>query len=289
MAITFLINHLFSNAPVPPSSCNKSSQDAEGCKAVSTTPFQLDLCTSFDPARDLQRIHSLVMRHMKDIEELIATPIVNHLHSHHVAIGSGGGGGLGGLAGQEYVSMAKSCVLDEQCRTTLERVREIALNLDQVHMGHRNKLAKDTKLGSRQAPIGEDNYLHMTRSNLIMQNGGAVVPYMTVKESIVYPRCLATTTMYSNGNEYSTLGSNGKMGGQNVTIITTNSSTNSPNASLTMMNGNSPPSAAALASPQGSVITTSSSGGGIVVSVGELGAPTVTLLRQSPNVFSPLL
>lgn len=217
---------------------------------MSTKPFPLDLCTSFDPARDLQRLHSLIMRHMKDIEDLIATPIVNHLHSHHVA------------NGQDYVSMSKSCVLDEQCRRTLERVREIVLNLDQVHLCQRSKVAKDTKLGSRQAPIGEDNYLHMTRSNLIMQNGGAV-PYASMKESIVYPR---SVTVY--GNEYTMLGNgNGNGGGglgNNITITTANSS---PNSSIT--------------------------NGGVNVSTGVLGGgggvpePSVTLLRQSPNVFSP--
>lgn len=194
------------------------------------------------------------MRHMKDIEDLIATPIVNHLHSHHVVPNN-----------QDYLSMSKSCVLDEQCRTTLERVREIVLNLDQVHMCHRSKLAKDTKLGSRMSPIGEDNYLHMTRSNLIMQNGGAV-PYVTMKESIVYPRSL---TVY--GNEYTMLGSSGvKVGtlsssnaGQgNVTIATTNSS---PNSSITGING----------------MVNSSSG---TQTGGEV---SVTMLRQSPNVFSP--
>lgn len=185
------------------------------------------------------------MRHINNIEDLIATPM-NHLHNQVTN-------------GQDYVSMAKSCVLDEQCRTTLERVREIALNLDQIHTCHRSKLAKDTKLGSRQAPIGEDNYLHLTRSNLIMQNGSAM-PYVTMKESIIYPRSL---TVY--GNEYTTLGGGVKMGscnmnsgvvGGNISITTANSS---PNSSI---NG------------QGEM-------GGITT------AASVTRLRQSPNVFSP--
>lgn len=192
---------------------------------------------------------------MKDIEELIAMPIVNHLHSHHVA------------NGQDYVPMSKSCVLDEQCRSTLQRVREIVLNLDQVHMCHRSRLAKDTKLGSRQAPIGEDNYLHMTRSNLIMQNGGAV-PYVTMKEPaavVVYPRSL---TVY--GNEYTTLGNGVKMvvggGGGNISTTTANSS---PNSSI---NGNS---------------NNNTGGGGDATTTTTTPMVSVTLLRQSPNVFSP--
>lgn len=230
-------------------SCNEPDQDAEGCKTVSSKPFQLDLCTSFDPARDLQRIHSLITRHMKDIETLISTPIVKQLNSPYIA-------------GVEHLSTAKTVKFDELRRTTLERVREIALNLDQVHMSHRSKLARETKLGSRQAPIGEDNYLHTTRSNLIIQNGGAV-PYLTKKEmvSIVYPRSL---TMY--GNEYTTLGNGAKAvspgggggGVGNVTITTTNSS---PNSSMTGHNNSM---------------------------VGDVGSiTTVTLPRQSPIVFSP--
>lgn len=183
---------------------------------------------------------------MKDIETLISTPIVKQLNGHYIA-------------GLEQVSTAKTVKFDELRRTTLERVREIALNLDQVHMSHRSKLARETKLGSRQAPIGEDNYLHTTRSNLIIQNGGAV-PYLTKKEMVVYPRSL---TMY--GNEYTTLGNGARAvspgGGNvgNVTITTTNSS---PNSS---MNGHSNSM------------------------VGDLGSmtTTVTLTRQSPIVFSP--
>lgn len=187
------------------------------------------------------------MRHMTDIEDLIATPIASHLHSNHVA------------NGQDYVSMSKSCVLDERCRTTLQRVREIGLSLDHLHICHRSKLAKDTKLGSKQAPIGEDNYLHMTRSNLIMQNGGAV-PYVTMKESIIYPRSL---TVY--GNEYTTLGngvkvtSSGGGGGAGVMgSITISTANSSPNSSITGPLGG------------GNETTTAS----------------VTLLRQSPGAFS---
>lgn len=203
------------------------------------------------------------MRHINDIEDLIATPLVNHLHSHHVA------------NGPEYVSMAESCVLDEQCRTTLERVREIVMNLDQVHLCHRSKLAKDTKLGSRHAPIGEDNYLHMTRSNLIMQNGGAV-SYIT-KDSIIYPRSL---TVY--GNEYTTLGGNtggcgknsgGAGCGGNVTITTTTNS--SPNSSINGGSGNSGSTGGGQEMGGNHHLTTKQSN------------TTVTLLRQSPNVFSP--
>lgn len=202
------------------------------------------------------------MRHINDIEDLIATPLVNHLHSHHVA------------NGPEYVSMAESCVLDEQCRTTLERVREIVMNLDQVHLCHRSKLAKDTKLGSRHAPIGEDNYLHMTRSNLIMQNGGAV-SYIT-KDSIIYPRSL---TVY--GNEYTTLGGNTGGGknsggagcGGNVTITTTTNS--SPNSSINGGSGNSGSTGGGQEMGGNHHLTTKQSN------------TTVTLLRQSPNVFSP--
>jgi len=42
-------------------SCNERDQNANGCKAVDETPLEVDLVTQLDPARDLQRLHSLII------------------------------------------------------------------------------------------------------------------------------------------------------------------------------------------------------------------------------------
>ena len=42
-------------------SCNERDQNAKGCKAVDATPLEIDLVTQLDPARDLQRLHALIV------------------------------------------------------------------------------------------------------------------------------------------------------------------------------------------------------------------------------------
>lgn len=42
-------------------SCNERDQNAKGCKTVDETPLEVDLVTQIDPARDLQRLHSLII------------------------------------------------------------------------------------------------------------------------------------------------------------------------------------------------------------------------------------
>lgn len=98
---------------------------------------------------------------------------------------------------------------------------------------HKNKLAKDMKYGSKAAPIGEDNYLHMTRSNLIMQNG---VQYLTVKEASIYP----TRGQHNNnnnssfGNEYTAM-----INGSSKSLSASSNDINLRQASPNMFLGNS--------------------------------------------------
>jgi Ras GTPase-activating protein 3 len=42
-------------------SCNERDQNAKGCKAIDETPLEIDLVTQLDPARDLQRLHMLIV------------------------------------------------------------------------------------------------------------------------------------------------------------------------------------------------------------------------------------
>jgi hypothetical protein len=58
-----------------------------------------------------------------------------------------------------------------QTRTTLQKLSDVALQLEQIHRKHRNKENKEMKIGSIQEPIGDDNYLRgMSSSSL---NSGA--------------------------------------------------------------------------------------------------------------------
>lgn len=53
-----------------------------------------------------------------------------------------------------------------QTQKTLDNITETALNLDTVYRSYRSALTRDIKYGSFEAPIGDDNYLHMIRSGV---------------------------------------------------------------------------------------------------------------------------
>ncbi|XP_053668607.1 GTPase-activating protein [Anopheles marshallii] len=112
--------------------CNESDQYAAGCTPVSSSgPIQMELATALDPARDLQRLHSLIIANINSLEVLDPTTAYED-------------------------PMA--------ARKTIKKLNEIATTLEQIHRKYKSMLARDLKYGSRQAPIGDDNYLHMPRS-----------------------------------------------------------------------------------------------------------------------------
>ncbi|GAB0094917.1 GTPase-activating protein [Sergentomyia squamirostris] len=133
--------------------CNSRDQNANGCTAVSPKSFQMELGTALDPARDLQRIHTLIMGNMKCLESM-GNPMVYSGSPQQVS---------------EFM----------MSHDTLKALREIAIALDHVHRNHRTKLAMEVKYGSRQAPIGDDNYLHMSKGG----RGGAFKVTPTPRDS----------------------------------------------------------------------------------------------------------
>uniref|UniRef100_A0A182ND55 PH domain-containing protein n=1 Tax=Anopheles dirus TaxID=7168 RepID=A0A182ND55_9DIPT len=115
--------------------CNESDQYAPGCTPVSSSsPIQVELATALDPARDLQRLHSLIIANIASLEVL--DPALN------------------GTAYEDPMA----------ARKTIKKLNEIACTLEQIHRKYKSMLARDLKYGSRQAPIGDDNYLHMPRA-----------------------------------------------------------------------------------------------------------------------------
>ena len=130
------------------SSCKEQDQYAQGCTSVSTKPFQMELTTALDPARDLQRLHSLIIANVKHFE------ILND--SNLQAFNPG------------------QCDDPPGCRRTLQKLGEIAFTLEQIHRKYKGNLARDMKYGSRHAPIGDDNYLHMIRGALNTSSSGAI-------------------------------------------------------------------------------------------------------------------
>ncbi|XP_039433473.1 GTPase-activating protein [Culex pipiens pallens] len=112
--------------------CKVTDQYATGCTAVSPKPFQMELATALDPARDLQRLHSLIMVNFGSLEEL--DPTLN-----------------------------AACDDPAAARKTIKKLNELANGLERIHRKYKTMLAREMRYGSRQAPIGDDNYLHTSR------------------------------------------------------------------------------------------------------------------------------
>ncbi|XP_058130548.1 GTPase-activating protein [Anopheles ziemanni] len=114
--------------------CNEADQYAQGCTPVSSSnPMQMEFANALDPARDLQRLHSLIITHHSSLEEL--SPDLNGTPSEDLAA----------------------------VRKTITKLNEIATGLELIHRKYKSTLVRDLRYGSRQAPIGDDNYLHMPR------------------------------------------------------------------------------------------------------------------------------
>lgn len=125
-------------------SCKEADQNAKGCKAVDATPLEVDLVTQLDPARDLQRLHTLIINNMNVMQKFFDS---KHGNSDEIML----------------------------TRTTLQKLSEVAMQLEQIHRKHRNKENKEMKIGSQQEPIGEDNYLRgMSSSSL--NSGSSTTP-----------------------------------------------------------------------------------------------------------------
>ncbi|GLV39157.1 Ras GTPase activating protein 1 [Carabus blaptoides fortunei] len=119
--------------------CNTTNELAPGCSEVSRPDSSLHV--TLDPERDLERIHSLLFMHIGRLETL-----------------------MGMCEHRAYTNEVQlPAVIDDvqTCLKTLTQLREIAFQLEQKHRTYQRSLARDTKLGSKAAPIGDDNYLHL--------------------------------------------------------------------------------------------------------------------------------
>uniref|UniRef100_A0A182PM81 GTPase-activating protein n=1 Tax=Anopheles epiroticus TaxID=199890 RepID=A0A182PM81_9DIPT len=189
--------------------CNESDKYAPGCTPKSTSsPIQMDLATALDPARDLQRLHSLIIANITSLEVL--DPALN------------------GTAYEDPMA----------ARITIKKLNEIASTLEQIHRKYKSMLARDLKYGSRQAPIGDDNYLHMPRTGITAAVMAAAAAAAATNTSTITTSSTNTTgvngsssnnssSCLSNTGHSGTLGiisggvsSTGTLGGGSLTPIT---------------------------------------------------------------------
>ncbi|XP_060653906.1 GTPase-activating protein [Drosophila nasuta] len=147
------------------SCCGRSDENAPGCKNVSAKEmdyFQMDLVTALDPPLDLQRIHTLIMSNMNLLDALL-DPLAYHQHlpvpqqqqqqqQHNPLVPLASA--LQQQSPQAFVEFKK----------TIEKLREKAYAIDKDHRDYKQGITRQLKYGSRQAPIGDDNYWHMMRA-----------------------------------------------------------------------------------------------------------------------------
>lgn len=101
----------------------------------------MGLATALDPARDLQRLNTLIMNNLTGFN-ILNDP--------------------GGL----YYKEAGVEENPLQLHKTIMGIKEAAIDLDNIHRTYKTFLEREMKYGSRQAPIGDDNYLHLMRGSL---------------------------------------------------------------------------------------------------------------------------
>ncbi|KAL0106212.1 hypothetical protein PUN28_016130 [Cardiocondyla obscurior] len=126
--------------------CRAVTEIAPGCSQVSPG-VEAGLRMVLDPDRDLQRIHSLIFINMPRLETL-----------------------MNACECQAVYGASDMCVIPDggspiedvpSCFKTLNLLKEAAYALQCEHRAYFRRLARDTKYGSKQAPIGDDNYLHL--------------------------------------------------------------------------------------------------------------------------------
>ncbi|XP_063977127.1 GTPase-activating protein isoform X2 [Diachasmimorpha longicaudata] len=126
--------------------CRSVSEVAPGCSEVSPG-LEVGLRMVLDPDRDLQRIHSLILANMPRLETLMSACECQAVYgASEMCVLPGGGSPIEDVP---------------SCFKTLTALREAAFALQHEHRAYFRRLARDTKYGSKQAPIGDDNYLHL--------------------------------------------------------------------------------------------------------------------------------
>lgn len=98
----------------------------------------MGLATSLDPARDLQRLNTLIVNNLDDLK-LFTEP--NSVYNKEIT------------AAEDLLILHKNVMA----------MSDVAVKLNQLHITYRTIIDRELKYGSRQAPIGDDNYLYLMR------------------------------------------------------------------------------------------------------------------------------
>ncbi|KAE9545143.1 hypothetical protein AGLY_000686 [Aphis glycines] len=120
--------------------CKSNNERTKGCQEVSTSVDHIQT-SSVDVDRELSRIHALCVTHIDRFDSVLKACECKAVYPGD-----------------------RLClpILIEDPKTTfitLSTLREIIYTLEQEHRTVLRTIARETKYGSKQAPIGDDNYL----------------------------------------------------------------------------------------------------------------------------------
>lgn len=150
-------------------SCLKKDQHALGCTNATPNQLEVQLANTLDPARDLQRLNSLILNLLQ------------------------------GKSPTKDVSAYPTSTFDDpqQTKATLSSLIECSVNLDTVYQSYRVGLTRDMKVGSIHAPIGDDNYLHMSGFSGLAAMSAAAQAAAAMQASQNHGTSTAVSTMRS--------------------------------------------------------------------------------------------
>lgn len=159
-------------------------ESSEGCsQVVAYNPYQWELATTLDPAKDLERIHQMIWTNIKTLE----------------LIYNEGGEKLHWQTESSHRSFLYPILMNDKakCRKTIYNMISIADNLDDIHTKCNQTLLQKLLPGSKEIPIGDDNYLQMTHMNRGFATKRTVVSMWTWKKLIWIVHRIARTHRHS--------------------------------------------------------------------------------------------
>lgn len=143
-------------------SCKEESETAPGCSPV--TSYNLaDIKVTIDTDREMQRVHSIFLNQMPTLERLMETCRQQLPGGSHCGV---------------ELRLPPGFVLEDPASllSTVSSIKTFVESMELKHERHRHHLYRQTQYGSKQAPIGDDNYLLMFARQQQQQQRTASVP-----------------------------------------------------------------------------------------------------------------
>ncbi|KAG0699835.1 Ras GTPase-activating protein 3 [Chionoecetes opilio] len=135
--------------------CKSTSENAPGCSAVSNFPDR-NLKVHIDSNREMERLKSLLKDNFASLEKL------HNMCESAAVYGTAQEVTIGGVAVEQ-----PSCTYQ-----SLHSLITSVIQLEHEHRNHQRRLVHTVRYGSKQAPIGDDNYLLLASSIAKLDNSG---------------------------------------------------------------------------------------------------------------------